>query len=78
MKTESQEQKDLKERLGRVWLQATDLPNADHSPLTQAIVNECMEATEPHYDLEDMADAMQSLADDCRDFAALLIEEAGR
>lgn len=69
------QRENVREHLEYLWLKATQLDNVE-SPLTYAIIQECMEMSEPHYIHEDMAQTMRTLADDCFKFAEVLDEEA--
>jgi hypothetical protein len=68
----------VRNRLKELWEEATGLLDADTSPLAKASINECLEVAEPDYDFEEMACAMETLADDCMRLSAVLQQEAER
>lgn len=68
-------EEDMREYLGEAWTRATNLADQG-SPLTSAIISECMEATEPEYRYRKIAKTLRTIADDCRDFANKVEEEA--
>lgn len=64
--------RDTTRELNQKWNTATGLEDGGKSPLATAIVQEAMEATEPHFDRADMATAVRAIANDCIAFASEL------
>lgn len=65
----------MREYLGEAWYRATGLEDYDF-PLTSAIIEECLETTEPEYAYKKIAKALRTIADTCRGFANQIEEEA--
>jgi len=66
---------NVRAHLEYLWTKATQLDDSE-SPLTSALIQECMEMSEPHYHYGEMVRSMRTLADDCLKFAEELDMEA--
>ena len=66
---------NVRAHLEYLWTKATQLDDSE-SPLTSAIIQECMDYSEPSYHFSEMARSIRTLADDCLKFAEELNREA--
>ncbi len=65
-----------KATLEALWEQATDLPDAQESPLAKAIITEAM-CGEPTCDHIEAARRVYQIADDCEQFAGAIARAQG-